>query len=232
MKKLAYILPAASLAVLALSAAPAFADGNNSTLLSDYAGTNVTMTVQPYASGENNGIDYVGLTTVDVTANIDGTTYTEPFEAFCDDFNHDIVPPATYSATVQAVSGVDMEQEAYYGLEFGSTPSGNSTLDSALQELIWNYSAPASEQFALTPLMDTLQANMLANYASVDYANSVYLDAGNNGQSFMITEAAPAVTSVTTVAPAPEPPTLITLATGLIGMGFFFRRRAFAQQQS
>lgn len=232
MKKLAYILPAASLAVLALSAAPAFADGTNSTLLSTYAGTNVSMTVQPYASGENNGVDYVGLTTVDVTANIGGTNYTEPFEAFCDDFNHDIVPPATYSATVDAITTPTMEQEAYYGLEFGSTPSGNSKLDTALQELIWNYTAPSNEQFTMTPLMDSLQANMLANYASVDYANSVYLNAGNNGQSFMITEPAPAVTSVTTVAPTPEPPTLITLATGLIGMGFFFRRRAIAQQQS
>lgn len=227
MKKFAYILPAASLAVLALSAAPAFADGNNSTVLSDYAGTNVTMTVEPYASGENNGAYYVGLTTVDVSDDIDGTTYTEPFEAFCDDFDHQIVPPATYSATVEAITTPAMEEEAYYGMEFGSEPSGNSVIDSDLQELIWNFTAPASSQFAMNSEMKALQANMLANYADVDYSNSVYLSAGNNGQSFMITEAAPTVTSV---APAPEPPTLITLATGLIGMGAFFRRRAFVQR--
>jgi hypothetical protein len=222
MKTFAYIMSAASVAVLALSTSSIHAQSTNP-VLSAYAGTDVTMTVEPYASGENNGQDYVGLTTVDVSAY--GTT--ESFEAFCDDFNHDIVPPATYSAVVEAISGTTMEQEAYYGMEFGSQPSGNTSMDTALQELIWNYTAPASSQFAMTPEMESLQANMLANYASVNYDNSVYLNAGNNGQSFMITEPAPAVTSV---APTPEPPTLITLATGLIGMAGFIRRRALARQ--
>lgn len=222
MKKLACFLSVATLALSTLAASPARADGLNP--LTAYNGQTVWITVNPYTSGENNGTDYVGLTQVDATS-VTGN-FIGSFEAFCDDFTHTIVPPVTYGATVTPINTPILEQEAYYGMMFGSTPSGNSTLDSEIHELIWNYTAPAASQFALNSDMQALQAKMLANYQSVDYSNSYFLNAGGNGQSFMTTKPA------TSLAPTPEPPTLITLATGLLGMAGLVRRRMVAKAQA
>ncbi len=208
MKKIEVLLPAICLAALTLSSMSAHADGLN---LAPYAGKTVSMTVEPYASGENNGSFYVGLTQVKVAF---GGTSIGSVEAFCDDFNHEISVPDTYNATVTAVAGNTIyEQEAYYGMELGTTPSVNSTLDSELQELIWNFSAPG--HFALNSAMTTLQNQMLANYQKVNYSDSFYLNAGNNGQSFMVAEPAP----------VPEPSTLVTFGTGLFAAAGFARRR-------
>jgi hypothetical protein len=209
MKKIAYLLPAICLATLTFSSMSAHADTLN---LAPYVGQTVSMTIEPYASGENNGSFYVGLTQANFSQH--GSSLGS-LEAFCDDFNHEISVPATYNVTVQAVAGnTTLEQEAYYGMLFGSTPSGNTALDTDLQELIWDFSSPG--QYALNNEMKTLQSQMLANYKSVNYSDSFYLNAGNGGQSFMATG---------DPSPVPEPSTLALLGTGIFGLAGVARRK-------
>ncbi|HEV2708572.1 MAG TPA: PEP-CTERM sorting domain-containing protein [Edaphobacter sp.] len=211
MKKIVYLLPVICLATLAMSSAPAHADTLN---LAPYVGQTVSMTVEPYASGENNGSYYVGLTQANFSQN---GSFLGSLEVFCDDFNHEISVPATYNVTVQAVAGNStLEQEAYYGMLFGATPSGNTALDTDIQELIWNFSSPG--QYALNSEMTTLQTQMLANYQTVDYSGSFYLNAGNGGQSFM-TAADPSS--------VPEPSTFALLGTGILGLAGAARRKYF-----
>jgi hypothetical protein len=207
-KKIAYLLPAICLGTLTISAMPAHADGLN---LAPLVGkTGVTMTVEPYASGENNGSFYVGLTQVKIAQ---GKTSIGSTEAFCDDFSHEISVPDTYTVVVTAVAGNTMlEEEAYYGTMFGSTPSGNAALDSDIQELIWNFSGA---NFALNGEMKILQGEMLAGYKTANYSGDFYLNAGNGGQSFMVTDPSP----------VPEPSTLATFGTGLLAAAGFTRRR-------
>jgi hypothetical protein len=207
-KKIAYLLPAICLGTLTISAMPAHADGLN---LAPLVGkTGVTMTVEPYASGENNGSFYVGLTQVKIAQ---GKTSIGSTEAFCDDFSHEISVPDTYTVVVTAVAGnTTLEEEAYYGTMFGSTPSGNAALDSDIQELIWNFSGA---NFALNGEMKILQGEMLAGYKTANYSGDFYLNAGNGGQSFMVTDPSP----------VPEPSTLATFGTGLLAAAGFTRRR-------
>lgn len=210
MKKIVFFAPAICLAALTMSSLPAHADNLN---LSPYVGQTISMTVEPYASGESNGSFYIGLTQVKLAKN--GISIGS-VEAFCDDFTHEISVPDTYTVTVEAVSGnTKLEQEAYYGLLFGSTPSGNTAMDSDIQELIWNFTAPSNEQYALNSEMKILQNQMLSNYQNVDYSKDVYLSAGNNGQSFMVDDPSP----------VPEPSTLVTFGTGLFAAAGFARRR-------
>jgi PEP-CTERM motif len=207
MKRIACFLPVICLASLLNTAASAHADSFN---LGSHVGDTVSMTVEPYASGENNGSFYVGLTTVNI---VDGNT-TGSIQAFCDDFTHEISVPAIYSATIQAVAGNNtLEQEAYYGMMFGTTPSGNSQQDSEIQELIWNLSGA---DYALIGNMATLQSEMLANYKSADYSGAFVLNAGNNGQTFM---------NIDPVAPTPEPSSLMLFGSGLIGLAGVVRRK-------
>lgn len=207
MKKIAYLLSA-----ICLSTLPSLSAHADTINLGSYVGKTISMTVQPYASGENNGSFYVGLTQVKFSQH--GSSLGS-LEAFCDDFNHEISTPATYSVTVQAVAGnTTLEEEAYYGMLFGSTPSGNSALDTDLQELIWDFSSPG--HYALNNEMKTLQAQMLANYKRVDYSGSFYLNAGNGGQSFMTTK---------DPSPVPEPSSLALLGTGIFGLAGVARRK-------
>lgn len=210
MKNIAVLVPALCLVALSMSAKSAHANGLN---LAPYVGDTVSMTVEPYASNENNGAFYVGLTQVKIAREGDSLG---SIEAFCDDFNHEISLPDNYTATVQAVSGnKTMEQEAYYGMMFGSTPSGNSAMDSDIQELIWNFTAPRNKQFAMNTEMTVLQSEMMQNYQNVSYAGSFYLNAGDGGQSFMTTDPSP----------VPEPSTLASFGTGLFAIAAFGRRR-------
>jgi hypothetical protein len=207
MKKIACLLPVICLASLLNTAISAHADSFS---LGAHVGDQVSMTVEPYASGENNGSYYVGLTTVNI---IDGSI-TGSIQAFCDDFQHDISVPATYLATIQAVAGNDtLEQEAYYGMMFGTTPSGNSQQDSDIQELIWNLSGA---NYALNGNMTTLQQQMLANYQNADYSGAFLLNAGDNGQTFM---------GIDPAAPTPEPSSLFLFGSGLVGMAGVVRRK-------
>jgi hypothetical protein len=207
MKKIAYLLPSICLATLTVSAIPAHADGLN---LAPFVGQTVSMTVEPYASGETNGSFFVGLTQVKIGQ---GGAILGSTEAFCDDFTHEISVPDTYSAVVTAVAGnTTLEEEAYYGTMFGSTPSGNSTMDSDIQELIWDLSGA---HYTLNTEMTALQSQMQNNYASANYSNDFYLNAGNGGQSFMVTDPSP----------VPEPSTLATFGTGLLAAAGFTRRR-------
>src|SRR5665213_199512 len=91
MKKIAFLFPAICLATLTMSSMSAHADGLN---LAPYVGQTVSMTVEPYASGENNGSFYVGLTQANFSQN---GSLLGSLEAFCDDFNHEITVPATYN---------------------------------------------------------------------------------------------------------------------------------------
>ena len=210
MHKIVCLAPAICLAAFTLSSMPAHADGLN---LAPYVGESVSMTVEPYASGENNGSFYVGLTQVKLARN--GSSIGS-IEAFCDDFTHEISTPDTYTATVRAVAGhTTLEKEAYYGLMFGSTPSGDTVRDTEIQELIWNFTAPSNEQYALNAEMNMLQGEMLSHYQNVNYSGAFYLDAGDNGQSFMPVDPSP----------VPEPSTLATFGTGLCALAGFARRR-------
>jgi len=106
-------------------------------------GQTVALTVEPYASGENNGSYYVGLT----QGVIDGQT----FYMFCNDFEDEITVPTTYDVTVVSLLGsaftsdslglslAQLQQQATLGLNFGTTPSGNNQADSDTQQAIWNY---------------------------------------------------------------------------------------------
>jgi PEP-CTERM motif len=214
MKNTAYLLPVLCLATLAAATMPAHADGLN---LTPDLGKTLSATIEPYASNENNGSFFVGLTQVNLSL---GHTSLGSIEAFCDDFTHEISTPDTYNVKIEAVAGNQtLEEEAYYGTMFGSTPSGNATLDSDIQELIWNFTAPKNDQYALNNEMKILQAEMLANYSSANYSDDFYLDAGNGGQSFMV------VTDPPSTSPVPEPSTLATFGTGLFAVAGFARRR-------
>jgi hypothetical protein len=207
MKKIAYLLPAICLATLTISAIPAHA--NPLTLV---PGQTISMTVEPYASGETNGSYYVGLTTV----NLSKGTATLTTEAFCDDFSHEISVPDTYNVVVTAVAGnTTYEEEAYYGTMFGSTPSHNATMDSDIQELIWDLSGAT---YTKNAEMVILQHDMLTSYQTANYSDDFYLSAGSNGQSFM-------VDNDPTPSPVPEPSTLATFGTGLLAAAGFTRRR-------
>jgi len=183
-------------------------------------GQTVSLTVEPYASNENNGSFYVGLT----EGVIDGQT----FYMFCNDANDEIHVPTSYNVTVVSLatnsfggdpglglSLTDLQQQATLGLNFGTTPSGNSQADSDAQQDIWNYTGgsytPDSGMRADTAVMQ-------ATYQTNNYSGSYLLDVTSEPgeQAFM------PVTSTAT----PEPVSLVLLGSGLLLFGLYGRRRA------
>jgi hypothetical protein len=184
-------------------------------------GQTVSLTVEPYTSGENNGTNYVGLT----QGYIDNNP-SESFWMFCDDALDQIKVPATYDVTVVSLvngafagdnlglSLAQLQQQATLGLNFGATPSGDSLADVDTQQAIWNYTGGS---YAADSGMLADTAAMQASYQSASYSGSFLLETTSEPgeQAFM-----PASSAVT-----PEPMSMVLLGSGLLAFGLFGRRR-------
>src|SRR5580658_8036542 len=189
-------------------------------------GQNVSLTVEPYSSGESNGIYYVGLTEGYINNNP-----SQWFWMFCDDFLDEIKTPTTYDVTIVSLVNADfagdnlgltlaqLQQQATLGLNFGATPSGDSQADADTQQAIWNYTGGN-----FTPdagmLADT--AAMQATYQTGNYAGAFLLETTSEPgqQAFM-----PAYSAAT-----PEPVSVVLLGSGLVAFGLFGRRRRRASR--
>ncbi len=180
-------------------------------------GQTVPLTVEPYASGENNGAYYVGLT--------EGIINGQSFLMYCVDFADEISVPITYNVTVEGLTAStftgdhmgltlsQLRQINTLGLNFGDSIPGVKQTNINSQELIWNYSGAT---YPLNADMTALRNSMLSSYSSRNYSNSFLLESGHGLQDFM------PVDSKGTV---PEPGSLLISVWGLGLIVIGWRRR-------
>jgi len=194
--------------------------------------------VDPYP-GENDGSYYVGLTTGvlhDLTAN----TYSDAFQMFCVDFNHDISGlPVYYNINIESILGpgepdpnppglglslTTLQTQALLGADFNGTLPN----DSDVQHDIWNLSYTGNGPLPFTPPtanMTTLLDNATNALATSNFSNAYLFDIVDaDGQAFM--PIVPGGFNNSSQPPVPEPGTLAMLGLGLIGLGSLKLRRS------
>jgi hypothetical protein len=202
--------------------------------LSAFVGQTEYLTVLPYAPDyENNGSFYVGLTgyILSHTADYLNTGLVSGL-MFCNDSTDEINVPTTYPVVVESLSSssqiinrmgltnADLWAQAYLGLGFGTSQSGNSATDSLTQEAIWVISGGSiGGSYASIPTVAALVTNAETNHNSV--LKGYLFNAVDYGQDFMPVVPPPPPPVV------PEPSSLLLLGTGLLGLavGLFRKMR-------
>jgi hypothetical protein len=174
------------------------------------------MTVEPYASGENDGSFYVGYTTIIISnASNANDVIATLNDAYCIDFLHDISVPATYLVQALAIDQNQpiLNEQAVLGSQFDD----NSTNDIPLQHEIWDLSALPNVPFSLsTAELAQLNAAGLSSGSYDQPGTFAFLEQNGDGQSFMAYNPPSAV---------PEPSSLFLLGTSILSAAAAFKRR-------
>lgn len=196
------------------------------------AGPVFSLNVLPWGS-ENNGSYWVGLT----EGYINGDA-GDPFYMYCVDFLGTISAPTEYNVQLVSLNpnlftgdtmGLTLAQlqtQYLLGLNFGSTPSGNSVQDSDIQQDIWNFTGgtftPDANMMNLLSTAESEQAELAVNDPGF-FDNAYLLDAtvpGPGQQAFMPVGLPSAVPVGD---PSPEPSTFLLAGAGLL---LYFARRS------
>jgi hypothetical protein len=193
-------------------------------------GQTVSLTVEPYSSGQNNGQYYVGLT--------EGIINGQSFYMYCVDPLHLISVPTTYSVMVEGLTSTtftgdhiglslsQLQEQATVGLNFGNKP-GKLQVDIDAQDLIWDIANPGmySQDLGMLAMMSVMQAT----YGGRNYSGSFFLNPVAGGQAF--DPVATCFTPPVPPPPVPEPSSLTLLGSGLLGLGLLLRWRQKHQLQ-